>query len=258
VRRLPLIPIAGLLVAVASLVILRGSGADEPHQQRVLLISETRGYHHASIPDSVRFYELLGRRSRRFEVTRLRHARDLTPERLRDSDAVIFASTTGELPISDAGRQALIDFVKKGGALIGSHSATNTFDRWPRFQRLLGAGFRHHPPAQTGRVIVEDRHSPATSRLPRTFRIRDEFYEFKSSPRRRVHVLIRADPDSIEGENGRDLPLVWCRRVGKGRVFYSAFGHFPGEWNHDQRNRRIVEGGLRWALKHGHGRCGHR
>ena len=232
-----------------------GSAANQP---RVLVLSEARGYKHASIPDQVRFLKQLGRRSRRFDVVHIPHASDLSKEKLANAKAVVFASTTGELPIDDETRQALVDFVKDGGALIGLHSASNTFDRWPRFQRVLGGGFRFHPSAQQGRVLVTDRRNPATRRLPRTFRVRDEFYEFKRSPRHRAHVLLRADPGSISGETHRDLPLAWCRREGRGRVFYSGLGHFGSAWRRDRHLRRLVDGGIRWTLGVSSGRCGGR
>ncbi len=246
--------VAALAAAVA-MPLLAGSDISD-RQVRVLVISEARGYKHASIPDQVRFLRALGRRSRRFDVVHLRRASDLTKKQLAASKAVVFASTTGELAIDDETRQALIAFVKDGGGLIGLHSAANTFDRWPRFQRLLGAGFRRHPPAQVGRLVVSDRRHPSTRRLPRAFRIRDEFYEFKTSPRRRAHVLLRADVETVGGETGRDLPLVWCRREGRGRIFYSGLGHFSSAWRSDRRLRRLVEGGLRWGLGLSRGPCG--
>ena len=253
--RLAVVFVPAALAAGVAMPLLAGSDTSAK-QDRVLVISEARGYRHASIPDQVRFLRSLGRRSRRFDVVHLRQASDLTKKQLADSKAVVFASTTGELPIDDETRQALIDFVKDGGALVGLHSASNTFDRWPRFQRVLGAGFRRHPPAQVGRLVVTDRRHPSTRRLPRAFRIRDEFYEFKTSPRRRAHVLLRADPQSISGEMRRDLPLAWCRREGRGRVFYSGLGHFGGAWRSDRRLRRLVEGGLRWGLGLSSGPCG--
>ncbi|MDQ3587213.1 MAG: ThuA domain-containing protein [Actinomycetota bacterium] len=253
--RLAVVLVVAALAAAVAMPLLAGSDPSA-RQARVLVISEARGYKHGSVPDQVRFLRTLGRRSRRFDVVHLPRASELTKKQLADSKAVVFASTSGELPIDDETRQALIDFVKDGGALVGLHSASNTFDRWPRFQRLLGTGFRRHPPAQVGRVVTTGRRHPSTRRLPRTFPIRDEFYEFKTSPRRHAHVLLRADPKSISGETRRDLPLAWCRREGRGRVFYSGLGHFGSAWRSDQRLRRLVHGGLRWGLGLSSGPCG--
>lgn len=253
--RLAVVLVVAALAAAVAMPLLAGSDPSA-RQARVLVISEARGYKHASVTDQVRFLRTLGRRSRRFDVVHLPRASELTKKELAESKAVVFASTTGELAIADETRQALIDFVKDGGALVGLHSASNTFDRWPRFQRLLGGGFRRHPPAQVGGLVVTDRRHPSTRRLPGAFRIRDEFYEFRTSPRRRAHVLLLADPQSISKETRRDLPLAWCRREGRGRVFYSGLGHFASAWRSDRRLRRLVEGGLRWALGLSSGPCG--
>ncbi len=215
----------------------------------MLVVSEARGFVHDSIPASVDFFRRLGRRDRRFDVVVLGGARELTPARLANAHAVVFASTTGELPLERRSKDALLRFVRRGGAFVGTHSATNTFDGWPPFQWMLGARFVRHPPVQTGRIVVENRRHPATRGLPRAFRARDETYEFRTPPRRRVNVLARVDPDSIEGETTRDLPVVWTRRYGRGRVFDSALGHFGAAWAQGTRNGRIVAGGLRWALR---------
>ena len=69
-------------------------------------------------------------------------------------------------------------------------------------------------------------------------------------------MLLRADPGSISGETRRDLPLAWCRREGRGRVFYSGLGHFGDAWRRNRNLRRLVDGGIRWTLGVSSGRCG--
>ena len=76
----------------------------------------------------------------------------------------------------------------------------------------------------------------------------DEFYEFMAPVPPRTHVLVRLDPRSVPDEKGTDVPLVWARRYGAGRVFYNALGHLPESWD-DRLQRRIVRRGLEWALR---------
>ena len=115
---LAVVLVVAALGAAIAMPLLAGSDTGS-NQRRVLVISEARGYKHASIPDQVRFLKQLGRRSRRFDVIHVKQASDLTKEQLAGAKAVVFASTTGELPIDDETRQALVDFVKDGGALVG-------------------------------------------------------------------------------------------------------------------------------------------
>jgi type 1 glutamine amidotransferase len=139
-----------------------------------------------------------------------------------------------------------VAFVDRGGGLVGFHSATDTFHHWPDFIDLIGAEFSHHPLPSTQRIVVEDRRSAATQRLPASFLIHEEFYVFTRDPRTRAHVLARLDT----GRGGPDRPLVWCRRAGRGRVFYDALGHFPQTWQ-DGRQLALAAGGIAWTLRLG-------
>jgi uncharacterized protein len=215
-------------------------------QQRVLLVNEARGFVHDSIPAATAFFTSLGKRSPRYEVIPLAGgAAELTQRRLRRAHAVIFANTSGELPLPD--RPALRRFVRGGGAFIGTHSATDTLHSWPAYERILGGEFVRHGAVQEGRLLVRRRPHPITRRLPRSFLLTDEFYEFAAPVHAPARVLVRLDPASVPDEVGQDLPLVWVRRYGRGRVFYDALGHPPESWAH-ALHRRIVARGVAWAL----------
>jgi type 1 glutamine amidotransferase len=233
--------VAAFAALIAATIGAAPAAAREP---RVLVVTETAGFRHASIVDGSAEVQRLGRRSRRFDVVQLDGGvRALTAWRLRRAAAVVFLNTSGELDMPPSRRTALLHFVRRGGGLVATHSATDTFrTTWPSYSRLLGAQFARHGPIVDGRILVEDRRHPATRDLPTSFPMRDEFYEFFSNPRPRVRVLAR-----LADTGGRDLPLVWSRREGTGRVFYDALGHEPATW-HDTHHRRLLTGGLLWAL----------
>jgi len=181
---------------------------------------------------------------------------ELTPARLRAADALVFANTSGELPLGPRKKRALLRFLRHSGkGFIGTHSASDTLYTWPTYEQLLGGQFMSHPNVGEGRVIVEDRAHPATRRLGGSFRIREEFYYFQENPRPRAHVLARLDVGSFGGDPGEDRPLVWCRREGRGRVFYNALGHFQETWSNG-RQRAITKGALNWALGLDRAPCG--
>lgn len=213
-----------------------------PAVPTVLVLTQTLGYHHKSIPTAMATVRAIAARSRRYRVVFLSSAAQLTPVTLRHAAAVMFLLTTGELPLNAADKRALVAFVRGGGGLIGVHSATDTFHRWAAFKEMIGAEFSHHPPPSTQRVIVADHSTPATHALPASFRIHEEFYVFTHDPRPRVHVLAQLDL----GRGGPDRPLVWCRRFGRGRVYYDALGHFSATW-HDSRQLALMSGGTLWA-----------
>jgi type 1 glutamine amidotransferase len=96
-------------------------------------------------------------------------------------------------------------------------------------------------------LIVRSPRHQITRGLPRSFDLTDEFYEFAESLPSHTRVLLSLDPDSVTDEVGADLPLVWARRYGAGRVFYDALGHLPATWRMRLHRRTIVRG-LEWAL----------
>jgi uncharacterized protein len=227
---------------------IRTNAAPATPPLKVLVLTETRGFHHGSIPSAVDALKRLAVGGR-YRLDFLRTAA-LLPAALKGASAVVFLLTSGDLPLSAAGKQELIAFVRRGGGLVGFHSATDTFHHWPGFISLIGAEFSHHPLPSTQGIVIEDRGNPATRALAPRFAIHEEFYVFRHDPRRRVHVLARLDT----GANGPDRPLVWCRRVGVGRVFYDALGHFPQTWQ-DPRQVALVRGGVLWALGTSAGRA---
>jgi type 1 glutamine amidotransferase len=235
-------------LAAAGAALLLGLLPQAAHsaQKRVLLVTEARGFVHESIGPTADFIRRLGARSRAYNVFPMSGAAALTRARLRRADAVVFAHTSGELPLPS--RSAFLRFVRRGGAFIATHSGSDTFHEWPEYQHLLGAEFHRHGAVQPGRVLVDGRRSPITRGLGPALTITDEFYEFTAPPLPGTRVLLRLDPGSVTDEMGQDLPLVWTRRYGRGRVFYDALGHVPDTWER-RAHRLILSRGLAWALR---------
>ena len=157
---------------------------------------------------------------------------------------LFFALTTGELPLTDAQKAAVLAFVSGGKGFIGAHSASDTLYDWPEDGMLVGAYFREHPWTQNATVVVEDASHPATAGLDARFNLTEEFYTFRENPRPRVQVLLRLDAASV-GADG-DFPLAWAHAVGGGRAYYNALGHFAETWR-DQRFHRQIAGAIRWT-----------
>jgi type 1 glutamine amidotransferase len=218
---------SALATAVLLTAVPAASGA--PHQ--VLVVSDARGYVHASIPDARAAIERVG-------GIDVRHvaAAELTARRLRSADAVVFAVTNGDIA---GDRRALRRFVLRGGGLVGFHSATATFRSWPRWEQLLGGRFVRHDAPATETVRVRRGH-PAVRGVPASFALHEEYYRHEPGVARRSRVLATWGDER--------LPLVWVRTPGRGRVFYDALGHFPATWT-DPRHEALVRSALRWVLR---------
>ena len=211
---------------------------------RVLMLTATAGFRHDSIAAATSAMRTLTASSGEFTLTVTEDLSLLSRASLADYAVVMFALTSGELPLTADQKTALVDFVSGGRGFIGVHSATDTLYEWPDYGRLIGAYFREHPWTQHADVVVEDRSHPVTAGLEARFSLLEEFYTFRENPRGRVQVLLRLDAASV-GAVG-DYPLAWAHTFGAGRVYYNALGHFPATWS-DARFLPQLANAIRWA-----------
>src|SRR6266516_3724138 len=153
---------------------------------KLLVVSVTKGFRHSSIPTAEKALAEVGQKSGVFTVDYARTdeelAQKMRAESLRQYDGLIFANTTGDLPLPD--KQAFIDWIKSGKAFVGMHSASDTFHGFPPYIEMLRGEFQAHPP---GFYKVDcrnqDPHHPATRHLGATFTVTDEIYLLKNFPR---------------------------------------------------------------------------
>ncbi len=180
-------------------------------------------------------------------------------ESLRKFDAVIFANTTGDLPIPD--RDAFLQWVKDGHGFIGIHSASDTYHGFRPYLDMLGAEFETHGAQVRVDAINQDMQCAACKHLGEKFGVFDEIYIFKNFDRSRVHGLLMLDAHPNNRKPG-DYPVAWKKDFGKGRVFYTSLGHREDVWDDDtpaefeRKNSKEVAlayqqhilGGIQWAL----------
>jgi type 1 glutamine amidotransferase len=176
----------------------------------------------------------------------------INKDTLKNFDVVLFF-TTGN-PMTKDEIADLREWVKNGGALAGTHCATDTLYGESVYGDLIGAYFRGHPPGlQKIKVKVEDPKHPAAAGFTDGMEYQDEMYIFRDAPysREKLHIILSIDADSFKpGANltrkDGDYAISWCRTEGKGRVFYTSFGHDPKVWKDDKFQKHLF-GGLKWA-----------
>lgn len=214
------------------------------------MLTHSAGFKHDYLPVAVKTIEELGAESKEFEVVTTEDCSLINEENLNTISALLFA-TTGELPMKEEQKVALIRFVKEGGGFVGVHNATDTFYKFPEYGEMLGGYFNGHPWTQEIVAKVEDNNHPATKHLPKSFKVKEEVYTFKNWSRNKTHVLISLDTSSVDLSRGNrvdnDYALSWCHEYGKGRVFYTAFGHFKEIWNEEWFRKHLL-GGILWSM----------
>jgi type 1 glutamine amidotransferase len=249
--RLPLI--VALFAVAAATPVFAGrhgpSGSPFAPSRHVLVVTVTKEFRHEdSIPLAERLLAEFGRSGDDYDVDYVRTDADMaakmTPSALNRCDGVIFASTTGDLPLPD--RDAFLRWIAAGHAFIGIHAAADTFHGYPPYLEMLGGEFKTHGPQTWVTCNVEDRSHPATRDMGAARLFFDEIYQFDRFDRAKVHPLLSLDRHPNEGTPGY-YPIAWCRSYGKGRVFYTALGHRPDVWESPVYQQHL-RGGIRWAL----------
>ena len=226
--------------------------------KKLLVVTITTGFRHSSILNLEKVITQLGRDSGDFTVDLVQQPPDkpgglkkdatdeqkaafqaasaawnqslktalqkLSPASLKNYDGVVFASTTGDLPIPDP--SGLLDWIKAGHAFIGIHAASDTFHKWPGYADMLGGEFAGHGKQLGVECLNEDRQHPATAHLGQTWTItQEEIYQFKNYDATKVHDLLDLDKKPAAPFTPGHYPVSWSKSFGAGKVFHTSLGH---------------------------------
>src|SRR5438132_5362576 len=169
--------LAGLLICFSIAFLCAAQAAPG----KVLVVTVTKGFRHSSIPTAEKILGELARKSGAFELDYVRNdeemAQKMTAQALKNYDGVIFANTTGDLPLPD--KHAFLDWIKSGKAFVGMHSATDTFrghQPLDPYVEMIGGEFKHHDKQAEVDCINQDPKHPACRDLGATFHLKDEIY----------------------------------------------------------------------------------
>lgn len=161
---------------------------------------------------------------------------DLNTENLDKYDGLILYANYDT--IQPAQEKALLDFVKSGKGFIPLHCASYCFRNSPEVVELIGGQFLTHKVDSFNAVIIDTTH-PVTKNIPQ-FKTTDETY---------VHHLfsksIKVLTERVEGTHHE--PYTWVRDYGKGRVFYTAYGHDEVSFNNESV-QQLIRNGILWAV----------
>ncbi len=230
----------------------------------VLVISETKGFEHDSIPDAMANIWRMGHDTKLWDATlrtdteliTKKDIKDRNRKDLNDFDALIFASTTGELDLTDDQKTDMMSFIKNDGkGFVGIHAALDTNYKWPEYGEMIGGWFDQHPWFTfNAPIIVEDPNFPAVRHFPHEFVKRDEIYQAKSWSRDKVNVLLSLDASKLDYSNNprihrqdHDFAVAWSKMYGNGRVFYSTLGHTKESWDDPDIKKMYFEA-IKWVL----------
>lgn len=145
--------------------------------------------------------------------------------------------------------RALRDAILSGIGLAGWHGGMcDAFRQDTEYQFMTGGQWVVHPGGIVKyRVNVVD-HKDAVTRGLRDFEMESEQYYMHVDPGNKVlaTTTFTGKHQAISWIRGTVMPVVWKRRYGKGRVFYSSLGHVAKDFDVPEA-RTIMQRGILWA-----------
>lgn len=206
--------------------------AEEPRLK--LLFLGDQGHHQPA----VRFKQLAPvMASRGIDLVYTDVPSDLNPETLGGyAGLVVYANIDRIEPDQE---RALLDYVASGKGFIPLHCASFCFRNSDAVVALMGAQFQRHGTGVFRTILAEPDH-PIMKGF-KGFESFDETYvHTKHNPKDRIVLEFRQEGDQQE-------PWTWVRTHGKGRVFYTAWGHDDRTWA-NPGFQNLVERGIRWSV----------
>ncbi len=239
-----------------------------PH--KVLVFYRCEGFIHTSIPFGNYALKTIAEKTKAFTADFSDQYAVFTKENLAQYDAIIFNNTTGLNP-DESQRAAILDFINNGKGVVGFHAAADNFGKWEEGIAMIGGIFNGHPwgAGGTWAFKVEDTSHPLNAAFAgKGFWHKDEIYWYKPENfqgRERLRVLLSLDMSKAEngkpldndkareGLKGKavadvDVPVSWCREMGKGRLFFTNLGHNDLTFANKSVLKHMLDG-IQYALK---------
>ncbi|MCU0876551.1 MAG: ThuA domain-containing protein [Pirellulaceae bacterium] len=187
-------------------------------------------------------------KERGIELTYTDKLDDLNPDTLGQYAGLVIYANQERISLEQ--EKALLDYVEGGKGLIPLHCASFCFLNSPKYIELVGAQFQRHGTG-TFRTILADEEGHPILRGFDGFESWDETYVHTKHNEKDRTVLEWREEPAGRGR-GRDAgptkePWTWVRTQGKGRVFYTAWGHDERTWG-NPGFVNLVERGIRWAV----------
>jgi len=161
---------------------------------------------------------------------------DLNPENLDKYDGLMIYANHDS--ITSEQEAALLSFVEKGKGFIPVHCASFCFRNSQKYVELVGGQFMKHKTDSFSTSIINKDHYITKSL--HEFYTWDETYEHDKIAKDITVLMERVEGDHHE-------PWTWVKEHGKGRVFYTAYGHDERTWNNPGFHELMKEGIL-WAV----------
>ncbi len=225
------------LIVIAAIIGCKSSPKaqldDQPRRLEILFLGHSLAHHNSNAYMPILASALT---KSGINITYTESPDDLNTEKLALYDGlIIYANHDSITPSQD---KALLDFVSGGKAFIPIHCASFCFRNSPDYVAMVGGQFMSHETGTFTTTILDKTH-PITQNLEE-FSTWDETYVHNNLAKDITVLMERVEGDHKE-------PWTWVKEYGKGKVFYTAYGHDERTWNQPGFQKLIKEGIL-WAV----------
>jgi len=199
--------------------------------------------HHKPIERVPQLMSALGPKG--INITYTDDLNDLNPKTLGKYDALMIFANWDTLPAS--AEKALLDFVASGKGFLPIHCASYCFRNSSEYVKLVGGQFWRHTMDSIEAKIIQPDHFIMKGLRP--FKVVDETYlhdHLQDDNNVLAEREIKADQFK-DKPGAKTEPYTWTRQYGKGRVFYTAYGHDERTWQNTDFQELIYRGIL-WAV----------
>ncbi len=145
--------------------------------------------------------------------------------------------------------QGLLAAIRSGVGIAGWHGGMgDSFRNNTEYQFMVGGQWVSHPGGIVDYTVnIINHEDPITAGLS-DFAMRSEQYYLHVDPSNEVLATTTFSADHCAWIAGCVMPVVWKRRYGEGRVFYTSLGHVAADFEVPEA-REIVQRGMLWAAR---------
>ena len=151
--------------------------------------------------------------------------------------------------ITEDQEKNLLAAVKSGVGFAGWHGGMcDSFRNNTEYQFMTGGQWVSHPDGITDYVVNITRHEDPIVKGLKDFAMHSEQYYMHVDPSNEVLAATTFNSPKYPWVNGTVMPVVWKRRWGKGKVFYSSLGHVAKDFEVPEA-LTIQQRGMLWAAR---------
>ncbi len=169
---------------------------------------------------------------------------------LRDFDLIVPVWTMGE--ITPEQRKPVTDAVLAGVGMAGCHGGMcDAFRSDTEWQFMTGGQWVAHPGDASVRYTVSVHPGHEITEGLTDFEVVSEQYYLHTDPGNHVLATCRFPSEGVDGPHSANpcqMPTVWTKMYGQGRVFYNAIGHRASDLEAPVP-KEIMRRGLLWAAR---------